>query len=239
MRKMKLTYLGVACLIIIGAASCSKKSYIIGGAPENTKAYANILTYDVLKNNPLFDTLVMLIDAAGLKDAVNQSNSTFFAPTDYTIYNYLNARTIADQNVNPSAKFGLDSLLYYIQNNINGTKDSLKMYLVGTPLPYSALTTTGAVYPTGLPGDSAVVSFEPTKAVWSGYNSAIVSSVPQVVYFTQLWQSFSPSSANPVEFITPDIGTRTLCITSGVQTQNGYLNTLSNSSVLFFYGEQQ
>jgi hypothetical protein len=222
--------------MVLVSVSCKKKGYILGGSLESTQTYAHTLTYDVLKGNPSFDTLAMLLDTAGLIDAVNQPNTTLFAPTDISIYGYLQARTIADQNVDPSAQFGLDSLIYYIRNNINGTRDSLSMYIIAQPLPFSALTAAGIVYPTGLSGDSAIVSYEYTKDGNLGYNS-IVSSVPQVVYFTQLWQHYAIGPNTPADSITTQ-GAHTLCTTSGIQTQNGYLNTLESSSVLFFYGSK-
>lgn len=232
---MKKTIL--CALIALSVISC-KKDYIIGGSLANTQAYANMSTYDVLKGNPLYDTLVMLIDTAGIKDQINQTNSTFFAPSDYSIYNYLEQRTIGEQQANPYAQFGLDSLLYYVANNINGTRDSLLLYIVGQPLPYSAMSPTGAAYATGLPGDTVVVSYEFTKDPTLGYNS-ISSTVPQVVYFTQLWYPYAISTSTPADSITAQTGVRTLCTTSGIITKNGYMEALETSHVLFFYGTKQ
>jgi hypothetical protein len=223
-------------LLIVGSTwTACKKDYIVGGTPGDTNVYSHTTTYDVLKSLPLYDTLIQLIDTAGLKDKVNEQGVTFFAPSDYSIYTYLNLRTIQVQNADPTAKFALDSLFYYLRNNINGTRDSLLMYLVPQPLPYSVLTNTGAFYPTELPGDTAIVSYEYTKDANLGYNP-LVSGVPQVVYFTQLWQPYALSDANPAGDITPDIGVHTLCPTSGVVTKTGMINALSNSHTLFFYG---
>jgi len=233
---MKNTLLRVLLLVFMaGAWTACKKDYIVGGSAENVNAYKNTTTYDVLKSLPLYDTLVQLIDTAGLKDKLNEQGTTFFAPSDYSIYSYLNQRTIQVQNVDPSAKFALDSLFYYLRNNINGTKDSLLMYLVHQTLPYSVLTNTGAFYPTELTGDTVIISYEYTKDGNLGYNS-LVSGVPQVVYFTQLWQPYDLSDSNPASEITPDIGIHTLCTTSGVITKTGMINALSNSHTLFFYG---
>lgn len=212
-----------------------KKDYIVGGAPHNQNANQNISTYDLLKTIPLYDTLIQLIDTAGLKDKLNEQGVTFFAPSDYSIYSYLNQRTIRVQNVNASAKFALDSLFYYLRNNVNGTRDSLQMYLIHRSLPYSALTNTGAFYPTELAGDTVIVSYEFTKDGDLGYNP-LVSGVPQLVYFTQLWHPFDLNDANPASNITPDIGVHTLCSSSGIVTKTGIVDALSNSHTLFFYG---
>ena len=220
-------------------SSCKKKDYITGGTTEDVNKYKNTTTYDVLNANPLYDTLVQLIDAAGLKDKINEQGTTFFAPSDYSIYGYLNKRTIyVQQNINQDEQFGLDSLKYYLQNNINGTKDSMLLYLVHTSLPFSALNNTGSLYPTELTGDTVAVSYEYTKDPALGYNP-VVSSQPQVVYFTQLWYHYDLSDANPAGDITPDIGIHTLCKTSGIITQNGIMNALENSHVLFFYDTKQ
>jgi len=48
-------------------------------------------TYDWMKSNKygVFDTVLMLIDKAGVKDKINAQGVTFFAPTDYDVYNYV------------------------------------------------------------------------------------------------------------------------------------------------------
>jgi hypothetical protein len=234
---MKNSFTGrlLVLLLMAGAWGACKKDYIVGGSPQNADAHKNITTYDLLKGNPLYDTLVQLIDSAGLKDRLNQQGTTFFAASDYSIFSYLNQRTIRVQNVDPSAKFALDSLFYYLRNNINGTRDSLLMYFIPQSLPYSSLTNTGAFHPTELAGDTVIVSYEYTKDGNLGYNS-LVSGVPQVVYFTQLWQPYALSDANPAGKITPDIGVHTLCTSSGIVTKTGMVDALSNSHTLFFYG---
>ena len=50
-------------------------------------------TYDYLKSNRNFDSLVKVIDKAGLKDAVN-GDVTFFATTNYGIADYVKAKKI-------------------------------------------------------------------------------------------------------------------------------------------------
>jgi hypothetical protein len=106
----------IPLLIIIITTGACQKSYITGGSPENVNAYANTLTYDVLKSNPLYDTLVQVIDAAGLKDQINAAGTTFFAPSDYSVFNYLNYRTRA---LTPMPS--LVSTLYCITSRIMST----------------------------------------------------------------------------------------------------------------------
>jgi hypothetical protein len=218
--------------------SC-KKDYIVGGEPEDINQYKNTSSYDVLKSNPLFDTLVQVIEAAGLKEKKHAPGTTFFVPSDYSIYDYLNMRTLKLQfEVDQNAKFGLDSLIYYVSNNINGTRDSLLMYQIGKPLYFNDFSQMGAAYQTELAGSTAVLSFEETRDGNSGYSS-LVSNVPRLLYFTQLWYPYDLGSNNPASDIPNNIGVRTLVKASGIITQNGYLNVLNNNHTLFFYGTKQ
>ena len=221
-------------LILVAALASCKKDYISGGQIEDVNMYANNTNYEVLAQDPAYDTLVQLIDAAGLKDKINESGTTFFAPSDYSILAYLQLRTIFVQdNYDQYAQFGLDSLKYYLQNNINNTRDSLLMYQVHTPLPYTSLTRTGVAYETGLAGDTVVVSYEPLS------RNDVVSTVPRQVFFTQLWYHYDLSDANPAEDIPEEIGVREGVITSGINTKSGIMMYLNNFHTLFFYGTKQ
>jgi len=223
-----------ALYIIVLFFSACKKDYIVGGTPEDINRYKNTSAYDVLKTDPAYDTLIHLIDAAGLKDKINGQGTTFFAPSDGSILNYLNLRTIYVQNhYNVYGKFALDSLVYYLQNNIAGTRDSLLLYLIPKALPYSDLTDDGTLYQTAS-SSTVAVSFEYTKNGSLGYNS-VVSSVPQVEYFTPLWKPYTITPSTPAGSIPESVGTRNLCKTSGIITKNGIMNYLDNSHALFFY----
>ncbi len=237
MKKNFLKSLLPVCCILLMLNAC-KKDYITGGTPEDINQYKNTTTYDVLKSDAAYDTLIQVLDAAGLQEKINEQNVTFFAPSDWSILFYLNARTVYDQaTISQDAKFGLDSLLYYVSNNVNHTKDSLLMYLIHESLPYSALTNTGAYYDTEL-GNSVVVSYEYTKDGNLGYNP-VVSSEPQIEYFTQMWYPYTLNDDNPAGSIPLNIGVHTLVKTSGIITQTGILNELENSHTLFFYGTKQ
>jgi hypothetical protein len=238
MKKIFLINLAVFFTIAFVLSAC-KKDYISGGTPENINVYKDSTTYDVLKGNPMYDTLVQIIDAAGLKDKVNQQGTTFFAPSDRAIFSYLNARTVFVQDqYDQNGQFGLDSLKYYLQNNINGTKDSLLMYMVNTSLTYPVLTSNGALYPSMLAGDTVLVSFEETTDANLGYTD-LVSQAPHVVYFTQLWYHYDLGPGNPASKVPDNIGVRNLVKTSGIITKNGVLNLLDNSNLLFFYDTKQ
>ncbi|MES1249267.1 MAG: hypothetical protein ABUL46_01215, partial [Chitinophaga rupis] len=231
---MKNIRIIIGCLLL-ALGSC-KKSYIAGGSIEDVNKYKNTSTYDVLKGNPQYDTLIRLIDTAGLKDKINANGTTFFAPSDVAVLSYLNLRTIYVQaTIDQYGKFALDSLFYYLRNNVNGTRDSLLMYLIPQSLPYSVLTNSGTAYPTELAGDTAIVSYEYISDQYLGYSS-LVSGQPQLVYYTHLWYPFAPSVNNPVGGISPQNGVHDLAKTSGILTQNGIIHALDNTAPLFFYG---
>jgi hypothetical protein len=183
--------------------------------------------------------LVMVIDSAGLKDQINATNTTFYAPSDRAILNYLTSRTIQVQKVNQYAKFALDSLIYYLKTNKNNTRDSLLMYRISQKLDFNELKAIGSVgkkFTTGLAGDSVVVSFEATRDPNQGYND-ILSSEPQLQYFTHMWKPYTLTTATPANRIPTSVGVRTICKTSFIPTKTGFVTALDNSShVLFFYG---
>src|ERR1700743_1590536 len=117
-----IKYMAVAIVMAIVFNGCKKNDYIVGGKLESTTT--PLTTYDYLKNNrfKMFDTLLMLVDKAGLKDVINQKGITFYAPTDYAIDNYLLKRTLEVQNSDPFKKYTIDTLIKY---DLNGFKDSL------------------------------------------------------------------------------------------------------------------
>lgn len=237
---MKKKYLFIYILVAsIFLFSGCRKDYVIGGSTEDTSQYKKMTTYEALKTMPLYDTLVKLIDAAGMADKINASNTTLFAPNNYSIRSYLNLRTLYVQNtINVSKIFGLDSLIYYLTNNIKGTKDSLAMYLIGASLNYDVLTNTGAYYTSGLPGSQIIVSYEYTRDANLGYNP-LVSTVPRVVYYTFLWKPYTLTDSNPVSDVPTTVGVRTLVKMSGLETKNGIINGLESSHILFFYNTKK
>ncbi len=218
--------------------SCNK-DYIIGGEKENDNEFVGKTNFEVLKSLVGFDTLVQVIEAADMIEEINQNNTTFFVPSDYSINNYLSKRTAFVQaNYSASAKFGLDSLLYYVHNNIENSRDSLKMYLIAEKLPYSQLSATGSAFDTELGGEKAIVSYEFTRDGGLGYSN-LVSSVPRIVYFTYLWHPYDLSELKPASDVPEDVGVRTRVTMSGLNTKNGIINRLESSHVLFFYNTKR
>lgn len=207
--------------------SCDKNDYIIGGELHNPQI--NATTYDYLKSNRfgLFDTLLLLIDKAGLKDKINQPG-TFFAPTDYAIRNYLLERTAKIQQVNPFERWTIDSVIKY---ELPQFIDSLNIYFVKNNLPNSALISAGTVVENDK-GKDIIVSYEETSNKKLGFNNNS-SIYPRVVYFTYIYNKV-PTNFD-IKKISYPIGTKVLVQSSNAQTLTGTLHVLSNEHILFFY----
>ena len=226
MRKISVFNFVTIFVLIVIMVSC-KKTYVVGGNREDVNMYKNLTTYEFLNSQTGYDTLILVINAAGLKDEINKQGVTFFAPSNFSIYTYLNKKTVDIQQTNVDAKFPLDSLLFYIKNNIGGTKDSIGMYMIDQTLTYGNLTNKGTIYPTNLAKDSAIISYEYTKDPSLGYNP-LLSTTPQIVYYTHLWHPSPLSPDNP--------GIHTRISTSGIATKTGMVHEMEILHVLFFYG---
>jgi hypothetical protein len=215
-------------IITVVIASCKKDNYIVGGQLENTTT--TLTTYDYLKSNryQLFDTLLMVVDKAGLKDAINKPGITFYAPTDFSIKNYLQKKTLEAQKIDPFAQYNIDTLMKY---DLAKFKDSLNAYIIPATVKYSSLTQNGVVFSTAKTGSKAVISYEETFDPNLGYTSA-VSTAPRIEYYIFI------KGQLPAVVVASDIpdtvGVRVLCQTSGLSTATGQLNVLNNTHVLYF-----
>src|ERR1700754_5261675 len=78
-------------MLVISFAACKKNSFITDGGVSNPNV--NMTTYDYLKANPNFSSLMNLIDRAGLKDTLN-GNITFFAVTNYGVDAWVSAKKL-------------------------------------------------------------------------------------------------------------------------------------------------
>jgi hypothetical protein len=227
MKKTFNTIYILLALVLFGTA-CKKNDYFVGGDLHNPRV--GVSTYDFLKNNDrgLFDTLLMIIDAAGAKEKINQQGITFFAPTDYSINSYIEARTAIEQNIDPFRKWTVDSIIKY---ELPRFKDSLDIYIIPKKIDYSDLTEKGEVYITQK-GNYSLVSYERTDDPNLGYNPNS-GYWPQVMYFTYLYAPLE-EDMDAAEIPTL-LGVRTRVQTSGVVTTTGTINVLNNGHRLFFF----
>ncbi|MGY3052999.1 hypothetical protein ACVWYG_001196 [Pedobacter sp. UYEF25] len=228
----------LAFLIIAVCIFSCKKEYITGGQPTNVDKYKEVTTFDYLKSTQQFDTLAQIIEAGNLQANINEAG-TLFAVSNSVIFSYLNQRTLyLQENFDANAKFTLDSLKYYIKTNKNGTRDSLLMYFIpGEKLTADKLSNNGKVYQSGLAGNKVAVSYEFTKDGNLGYTN-LVSGVPQVVYFTQLWKPYNIDQDNTAADVPNDVGIHTLVQSAFITTKTGVVNSLRPFNNLFYYGER-
>lgn len=227
---MKKTILNIFLLmgIVVAISSCKKDAYFVGGELHNPKI--NMTTYDWMKSNKygVFDTVLMLIDKAGVKDKINATGITFFAPTDYDVDNYVQLRTTAIQKIDPKKKWTVDSIMKY---ELNRFKDSIDIYITKEILPNDVLTANGKKYK-NVKGGEFFVSYEETRDPALGYNPNS-TVIPRVVMFTYLFQ---PVAADvDITKIVPPVGVRTLVQTSNAQTTTGVVHVLNNAHTLFYY----
>lgn len=226
-----MKYIPILLLVLtlaVGATSCKRDDYFSGKDTHNAKV--EMTTYDFLKAHPqgLFDTLLLLIDKAGLKEKINQSNTTFFAPTDYAITNYLNRRVVQEQNIDPFRKWTIDSLIKY---ELPKFTDSINVYLVNQPLSFDKLTENGLVTPTLKTGANSVTSWEFTNDANLGYNPN-VGSFPRIVYYALLLRDVPPPIVSAE--LTATDARRVRVQTAGIQTNTGMVHVLNNGHTLFF-----
>lgn len=209
-------------------SACKKNDYFVGGTLHNAKV--NMSTYDFLKSNNrgLFDTLLLLVDKAGIKDLINKKGVTFFVPTDYSIKTYCEYRSIQIQKVDPFKKWTVDSIIKY---ELPRFADSLNVYMLPSAVSYAQSTETGKIYNTQKAGAKAVVSYESTDDPNLGYNES--STVyPRIMYYTYLYGALTePFVASK---IPAALGSRNLIQTSGVESTTGLVHVLANSHTLFF-----
>jgi hypothetical protein len=209
--------------------SC-KKSYVIGGSLFN--ANVNMTTYDYLKTNHAFDTLVILIDKMQLKSDVNTSG-TFFALTNYSIHNFLIAKQTQLQFIkkNENYKLKFDSL------DFNSLKDSLRAYMFKEKYTRSNLTQTG-VYATALDGEKRLINMRPT----TDYANSIFTTDPQYIYLTKV-VPLKPGGPVPIDIVgvgqaDPSQFLTTLCQTTGIITTTGILHVLNNNHTFTYFNDK-
>ncbi|WP_156306411.1 hypothetical protein [Sphingobacterium endophyticum] len=113
-------------LLLILASSCKKVDYKNDGGVSDP--HVNKTTYDFLKEHGSFDSLVRVIDHAGIKDIIN-SKITLFVTSDYGIREYVSAKKqekiveVGDENISFSItdipkKELRDSMMIYVYDGL-------------------------------------------------------------------------------------------------------------------------
>ncbi|CAH0219282.1 hypothetical protein SRABI27_02188 [Pedobacter sp. Bi27] len=224
---MKNNILIYIAIFLLALSACKKDDYKRDGGPSN--AYVDMTTYDYLKSNRNFDSLVKVIDKAGLKDAVN-GDITLFATTNYGIADYVKAKKYQKslQTGNENFDFGIKDL------PSQELSDSLKTYLFTGKINRDQITLGGKLY------------------------NSLLGAIPNVQYLIKFRRSFEYSQyLNYVDYVTYTkvIGTRddkepdlnaipddqkdkgVDVQTSGIITRTGIIHVLNGNHRLFFNGQ--
>ena len=201
--------------------SCTNDDYLTDGGKANP--YVDMTTYDYLKSNPLFDTLVMAIDIAGLKDEVNKAG-TFYVPTNFSMNEYIR------DELNLRKKLDADAV--YTFDSIPVTEfDSIRMYLFTEKISRDSLTKEGRVY-TSLSGIEFKLSNEPQSV----YQDDIVIK-PGYLFFIKKrgsqFDSYEDTLHDRVTTKEKDI--RVMIQTSGLITKTGIIHVLKNNHKFIFH----
>ena len=207
-------------LAVLLFTACKKDDHFKGGSPTN--AQTDLTTYDYLKANPLFDTLISLIDKAGLKETVN-SNVTFMAPTDYSIKQFLKARTkelqleLNDENV----QYTLDSL------KTPELRDSLMAYIFDGKIQRSDLSLEQQLYKNKMGEDFSI------RLKKSDDYGGILSAGVQYMYVAKIINGLDPDPL-PDNFLDDDKDRESVLQTSGIITKTGILHVLGNNHTFYW-----
>lgn len=201
--------------------SCTNDNYLTDGGTANPNV--NMTTYDYLKSNPLFDTLVMAIDIAGLKDEVNAAG-TFYAPTNFSVNEYIRDELELRKKLDADAVYTFDS--------IPVTEfDSIRMYLFAETITRDSLVKEGRIY-TSMAGTEFKLSKEPQDA----YQDDLVIK-PEYLYFIKKVGSKFDSYEDTIndKVSTREKDERIRVQTSGIITTTGVIHVLQNNHKFIFH----
>lgn len=223
------TFLSITiAALLITTASC-KKSYTIGGS--TFVAQVNMTTYDYLKTNHLFDTLVIMIDAMNLKDEVNKAG-TFFAVTNYSIRNYVLAKQAWLQVIrnNENLVYTFDSL------DLPSLRDTLRTYMFPDRLTRDNISQIGE-WRASDEGDPRLIQLLTTTDYT---NQNVFTTDPKYIYLTKIIPQPGypvPTDSTQLSSVQPSQLLQTLCQTTGILTTTGVLHVLANSHTFDYFGD--
>ena len=227
MKKITSLLLFFGLILLLIASSCQKNDSIDGGSLS--KDYVDMTTFDFLKTQPLFDSVVLLIEKAGLKDAFNTQGATVFIPTDYAIFKYLADRSADSANIDESRRFTFDMLMAGPKGD--AVLDSLKGYIFSQKITRDELTANGvgkSVSYTSLLGMKLAISLEETTE----YDGTIWQR-PKYIYMTRV---FGIPDKDIVGDISPEEADMKFKMeTTGIKTKTGFLHVIRRSEHVAFF----
>jgi hypothetical protein len=223
MNKLKIFTIKCGWVVLLAAmlvTACKKDDHFMGGSPTND--HTDMTTYDYLKRNPLFDTLMLLVDRAGLKETIN-SDVTFFAPTDYSIVLLLTRRTKELQTAkkDENVKYTLDSL------KGPELRDSLMSYIYKGKIVRADLSLDAQVYK-NMNGEDFVIRQRKSD----DFNDAFSKPV-RYLSLTKIINGLDPEP-RPEGYPDADKDRENLLQTTGIITTTGVLHVLENKHIFYW-----
>lgn len=221
----RIYYLAV---LLLALTACNNDDYLIDGGVSDP--HVNMTTYDFLKSKTLFDTLVMAIDKAGLKEEVNRA-ATFYAPTNFSFKRYVDVQIsyMVDNLHLVDPKFTFDSIA------VETLRDSLQMYMFDRQLSRDSLDKEGTICASFI-GKQMKVSNEPEKV----YSEQLVDEVGYLYFINKKGKKFETydetkglNGHNKPN--TAEADTRERIQTSGIISTTGIVHVLNNGHTLFFH----
>ncbi|HEX8608556.1 MAG TPA: hypothetical protein VF679_07955, partial [Pedobacter sp.] len=191
-----------------------------------SNAYVDMTTYDYLKSNPKFDSLVKVIDRAGLKDAVN-GDVTFFITTNYGIVDYVRAKKNerAQQIGNENFDFGIKDI------PAKELSDSLKTYLFAGKINRDQITVSGKLY-NSLLGPTTNVQYQIKMRRSFDYSNYL--NYVDYVNYVKVIGTLDADELNPDDIPDNEIDRVVEVQTSGIITKTGIIHVLNGNHRLFF-----
>ncbi|HKG08646.1 MAG TPA: hypothetical protein VKB19_19405 [Pedobacter sp.] len=221
-----LTYITtIAAAFLLFISSC-KKDEVIDGGLSNEKV--NMSTYDYLQSHPrrMFDTTLLIIDKAGMRDLIN-GPGTFFVPNDYAIANYLATRQREVRENDERNNFTLDSLMKYTPQML---RDSMGMYFFPERITRDVLNSTGKDYQTSTAGISLNIVLEERNEY---QQDGVITTKPKYIYLVKvngekdIFNASDDTHEDPSGEVELE-DEMTVCQTTGILTNNGVIHVLAN-----------
>ena len=220
MKSILIKVLTIACIF----TSCQKDDYKADGGVSSPNVH--MTTYDFLKSHGKFDSLVRIIDHAGIKDIVN-ANVTLFATTDYGIRDYVSAKKqekivqVGDENIS----FSITDI------PAKELRDSMMIYLFDGKINRDNLTTEDKFFESKF-GNIPDVRFNIKLRRTRDYSSYL--NYVDYLNFTKVIKSLDADEPDYNAIPNEEIDRSFDCQTSGLISTTGVIHVLDNSHRLFF-----
>lgn len=215
--KNKILYFIICSLGLAYFASCKKSEYLTDGGLSDPKS--PLSTYDYLKQHKyhLFDTLIMVIDHYNMKEEVNGA-ATFFAPTNYSINNYLRLKRDSVRRINENNTYTLNDMYQQIK------ADSLRIYLSKSRIELTSTSLTPTMVANAANTQTAVQRILQPKPGESWSSAPIY-----YLFYIKVRGGLDPPNTT-IQPNDPNIDLKAQCQTTGIEpSSGGMLHVLSNT----------